>query len=1353
MRTIYLKIFTVLLSLLCSIGLIAQECDIIYVTPTGASSGAAGTRANPASLSYGLSLVTGTANRVWLSSGTYNLSTPLQLISNVTMEGGFDPTTWIKSNATPSILHKDNTNLLPAPANALVALVGLNLSGFRLQDLTVYVDDAPGNSNSVYGVYLNGCSNYNIMRVAVNTGAGAPGLPGTAGTVGAAGGNGAAGSPGMSEPGPIIGGLGGVGGTNGGNGASINKYKNVNGGAAGGGSCGGAGGAGGSGPDCTAGCAFGAPSCSSTTPGQAGQAGGNGAAGTAGANGPAGTVSIPGYFIPGANGGNGTDGLPGCGGGGGGGGGGRQENGADDWGGSGGGGGGGGYGGTGGTGGSGGGGSFAVFLYNNGAGGNITDCALAAGVGGAGGAGGAGGSGGTGGSGGAGGAAGVCGNGTGGTGGSGGVGGGGGAGGNGAAGTSANLSENGGAPVTQSNIISVPGNPPVITVDNHGCTNAEVIFTATTAGAWNFGAGATPSIGNGSGPMAVMYGTTGRKTITFSGATFTDFVDIFNSQSVVSSITNTNLPAVNGCPDTMKTTLSGSLYEWDFGASAIPPSLSGPNLQQAPVVFTAPGTYTITLWVTTTCCGRIKDSLVLTIQPNTLNITLVAGADTICAGDNLTYTANPANYQAYSFVVNNTPVQTSASNTFTATNLMPGDSVTVLGFDGVCYSNPSSTHHPVVNPIPTINLASSDADDTICAGESITFTASPTGYSNYSFFVGSAQQQSSASETWIATALSQNSDVHVEVSNGGCVNSSSVISVFVKPTPILSLAASANPVCTGDNVIMTAGPTGLDNYDFTVNGSSVQNTTSNTYSSTAFVHGDIVQVSGVLNGCPGQASTPVTLAVNPIPAVALSSSDADNAICQGVSVTFTAAPTGYDNYEFFKNGLSVQSGAAPTYTTNLLADGDSITVIATNLTCPSPVSNGIATAVAPAPVVDAGQDLTSCIDVGAVTLTGYSPAGGTWSGSGITSGTDTFEPATAGAGTHSLVYSFTDTTGCAGTDSIEFLVHPLPVVVVQSSIDICETQSAQLTASGANTYVWSPSTDLSNANIANPVATPSATTSYTVTATDAYLCSNTATTTVTVNPKPVAEFSSDEVCAGTPTTFTNLTTPTSGTYQWYFGDGFTSVGQDPQHTYSQTDTFSVILIAQLGNCYDTATHNASVHPAAVANFDAKPLSAYNEDNSLITFNNLSLNSDTWQWDFGDQNFSALETPSHTYTDPGLYSIVLISGNQFGCSDTLTRDHYIRIYTLPKVFIPNAFTPNGDGANDVLQVYTQGVKFFEWKIFDRWGEKVFESNNVNDGWDGTYKGKEAAPGVYSYYLKLVFDDNSSRTMKGGTTLMK
>ncbi len=170
------------LSLLITVSVFGQECGIIYVSPSGAGSGTTGTRANPASLSHGLTLANVTNNVLWLAAGTYTITDFLPIPTNVTIEGGFNAA-WIKSNSTPSIISRAAANPLPNPANALVGLAGLNASGFRLQDLTINVAAAPSAGISVYGIYLASCSNYNIVRCEVNTGNGGAGGAGGAGGI------------------------------------------------------------------------------------------------------------------------------------------------------------------------------------------------------------------------------------------------------------------------------------------------------------------------------------------------------------------------------------------------------------------------------------------------------------------------------------------------------------------------------------------------------------------------------------------------------------------------------------------------------------------------------------------------------------------------------------------------------------------------------------------------------------------------------------------------------------------------------------------------------------------------------------------------------------------------------------------------------------------------------------------------------------------------------------------------------------------------------------------------------------------------------------------------------------------
>ncbi|MCX7607351.1 MAG: hypothetical protein N2170_08840, partial [Bacteroidia bacterium] len=199
---------------LALIGLLsAQECDIIFVVPNGSTGPGAGTRDNPAELNYAITnLLSPTIRRIYLGYGIYTLTRSLPLHTGLQLEGGFDPNqAWVKTNLYPTILFRAAVNPQPNP-NRLVAIEGTNVSGFRIQDVEVYVEDAValGGGTTTYALYLNGCSNYVVNRCRFSAGAGANGNPGANG---AAGRNGAAGQ--IGERGDEDGGccrLGGAGG-------------------------------------------------------------------------------------------------------------------------------------------------------------------------------------------------------------------------------------------------------------------------------------------------------------------------------------------------------------------------------------------------------------------------------------------------------------------------------------------------------------------------------------------------------------------------------------------------------------------------------------------------------------------------------------------------------------------------------------------------------------------------------------------------------------------------------------------------------------------------------------------------------------------------------------------------------------------------------------------------------------------------------------------------------------------------------------------------------------------------------------------------------------------------------------
>lgn len=706
-------LFSIFYSLF-SISASAQECGVVYVTPNGVSVGAAGTKTNPASLVYGLTLANPANKRIWLQSGTYTLSNPINIPSGVDLDGGYD-INWQKSNGAASIILRNTSNIENNPSR-LVAVYCNGVNNFRLQDLTIRVTNAFGNGTSTYGLYMNNCSNYKLVRckvIAGNAGAGnngtagTPGMNGVGGTVGEngdedgpccrAGGAGGSGS----FPGSFAGGQGGDGGERGeyyewtADGATYPGYPGLNGAGLGGGF----GGSGGIGIFTT----IISLECDRSQAND-GSPGANGADGTQGSYGMPGTDAFSGgYYTPG-NGTTGDAGTHGYGGGGGGGGGSQGGlfyetifNLIQNTNGSGAGGGGGGegaQGAQGGTGGSGGGGSFAVYLNNNGAGGIIQDCSFQAGNGGIGGLGGQGGSGGLGGQGGGAGGTLNCDVGAGGNGGDGGNGGNGGVGGKGSDGVSYDLYQDpAGTTVTEMNVNSLL--QPVVRVRYSGCTNAPVDFSTNATGTvqWYFGAGSTPT--NFIGLTAqCSYSTQGRKTFTMVANgiayTFTGFIDIFrNGPTALPNINSNSDSLCEGETGSFSASILADSYIWTVYNETDTQSVSGAAFQSfSNVPFDSAGTYTVVMNTYTQCCGIsfpdtftvVVDSIVMPII--SIQSTAEDSVNTICDQTNVTFVAT-SDYvglsPTYQWQVNGTNA-TGGTNSpaYTTSTLANGDAVTCI---------------------------------------------------------------------------------------------------------------------------------------------------------------------------------------------------------------------------------------------------------------------------------------------------------------------------------------------------------------------------------------------------------------------------------------------------------------------------------------------------------------------------------------------------------------------------------------------------------------------------------------------------------------------------------------------------
>ncbi len=321
---------------------------------------------------------------------------------------------------------------------------------------------------------------------------------------------------------------------------------------------------------------------------------------------------------------------------------------------------------------------------------------------------------------------------------------------------------------------------------------------------------------------------------------------------------------------------------------------------------------------TDSVCDWTSNPVSITIHSNF--IALSSNRDSVCTDSSATFTATPGFYQ-YDFQINGLTVQNGPSNVLTFAPFQNGDSVVVIGYDSLCYY-PS---HAVFVYLYTNTISMMGLPDTVCAGETVTFTATP-GFLDYHFYVDGITAQAGADSIFAADFFQNGDEVFVVGTDAHCPYFSNLDTVHLYQNSIF-LAAGATTVCSYDTVDFTATP-GFLEYAFAVNGQVVQNGPSNQFSYAGFQNGDSVQVIGTDIHCPfGSNFVVISLFQNNITLTAT-----DTFLCAGESSTFTAS-TGFDNYAFYVNGVLVQNGLSNLFVLDSINDGDSVQVLGTDPNC------------------------------------------------------------------------------------------------------------------------------------------------------------------------------------------------------------------------------------------------------------------------------------------------------------------------------------------------------------------------------------------------------------------------------------
>ncbi len=259
-------------------------------------------------------------------------------------------------------------------------------------------------------------------------------------------------------------------------------------------------------------------------------------------------------------------------------------------------------------------------------------------------------------------------------------------------------------------------------------------------------------------------------------------------------------------------------------------------------------------------------------------------------------------------------------------------------------------------------------------------------------------------------------------------------------------------------------------------------------------------------------------------------------------------------------------------------------------------------------------------------------------------------------------------------------------------------------------------------------------------------CTDTAEALMIVPPLPEADFLFQVDECDSLVYFSNLS-KNSLTYEWDFGDGAMSSDSSPQHTYTRSGRLPVRLISiSPYSCRDMIIKELNFVSFKKAYFEA----GLDSCSGLTMFSSVTPDAVTYDWDFGDGHTDSVQTPSHRYANDGEYRVLLTLNRESACRDSFSLAT-VHVSPLGEIlYVPGAFTPNGDGLNDKFSISVhKPCEVYSLYIYNRWGQLVFEAEDaVNAHWDGTFNGSMAEEGAYVYLLK-----GEGKVKKGMAYLMR
>lgn len=624
------------------------------------------------------------------------------------------------------------------------------------------------------------------------------------------------------------------------------------------------------------------------------------------------------------------------------------------------------------------------------------------------------------------------------------------------------------------------------------------------------------------------------------------------------------------------------------------------------------------------------------------------------------------------------------------------------GTSNYMYIDDVSLKESCTNPLTASVIASPLS---LCEGDCSNLSVSVTGGNTPYTYTWQPDGQSTSA---ITVCPNSTATYTLQVgSAGACITPqtcSTSVTINVIPPIVVSVSPSAATICPGSSTTLAA--TGGGTYTWSTTETTSKITVSPGTSSTYTVI--------VTNGnCTGSATVSVTVVANLVPIIT-----GDTTICNGTSTMLSTSGGG--TYLWSDNTTNSSITVSPASTSTY-----SVTV--TSGSCSGTASVQVLVNPYPTPTING----TSAICSGqSATLTASTGDSYSWNPGGQTTGSITVSP----SGTTDYIVTVT-TNGCSGSASTQVLVNPTPNPAISGTSSICTGDTTTLVTNIAGPYSWSPGGETTQ----SITVIPSGTTTYIVSVT-VNGCTGTAAQTVTVIPPVKANITGNNICMGE---IVKLAASGGTNYLWNTGATTSTITETPINT----TTYSVMVTT--GNCADTASYTVTVGSLPVAIVSGDTTIVYGQSTSLT-----SSGGDTYQWI--PSNGLSCDTCANPIAAPtATTQYCIIIKNSVGCSDSacviVTVD--LKCGFEGELFVPNGFSPNNDGQNDVLLVRGAGITELHWTIFNRWGEKVFETTDPQQEWDGTFKGKQLDPAVFIYYLKASCLTGEEISIKGNVAIIR